>query len=509
MGTPLRVLLVEDSEDDALLLLAELERGGFEPVSERVDNAQDMLDAVRNRSWDVVVSDYVMPSFGGLAALELLRQERSDTPFIIVSGQIGEDVAVEAMRAGADDYATKSNLQRLVPAIRRELRDAAVRRGRAAAEVALAESEERWRRIVETAMEGIWLLDADAKTTYVNRRMVDMLGYSAEEMLGKPEYAFADETAAADVQAAIAGAAQNPERRWDVCFRHRDGHDVWALVSATARFDESGRVAGHLVMLSDITERKVAERDLRMAYHREHHIADVLQRALLLDVDMDFGGYRVVARYQPALEESDVGGDFYDVFELAPERLALAMGDVSGKGLSAAVHTAMAKYMTRAYAHEDGDPAEVMRRLNSAMYEYTPAELFVTLFYGVLDSEARTLTYCDAGHDLPFLCRRATGEILPLEATGPLAGAFKAADFECRSIELGPGDLLLVYTDGITDARGANESLGVDGLTKVLRSALDREPVEIIDRVFEAAFSAADGKMRDDAAVFVLAAPTA
>lgn len=507
MGTPLRLLLVEDSEDDALLLLAELQDGGFEPICERVENAESMLDALRTQSWDVVVSDYVMPRFGGLQALELLRRERADIPFIIVSGQIGEDVAVDAMRAGADDYTTKGNLERLVPAITRELRDSAVRRSRAAAEAALARSEESYRRIVETSMEGIWLLDATGKTTYANQQMADLLGCGIEEMLGLPEYAFADGAETAGIKLALQQAEENPTRKRDVRFRHKDGRDVWTLLSATAIFDESGKLTGHLAMVSDITERKAAETALEAAYDREHRIADVLQRALLVDVDREVDGYRIAARYQPALNESDVGGDFYDVFDLNSHRLALAMGDVSGKGLSAAVHTAMAKYMTRAYAHQNGEPASVVHLLNRAMYAYTPTELFVSLFYGVLDTEVHCLTYCDAGHELPVLFRGATGRIDRLEATGPLAAAFEEATFECRQVELHRGDVLLVYTDGITDARMGGEAFGIEGLSEVLRRVASREPHEILDEVFAAALEASGGAMRDDAAAFVLAAP--
>src|SRR5574341_1217348 len=126
MSKLLRILLVEDSEDDALLLLRELKRGGYEPRYERVETPDAMREALANREWDIVISDYVLPSFSGLAALEVLNESGLDLPFIIVSGNIGEDIAVGAMRAGAHDYIIKGNLARLVPAVERELRDAVV-----------------------------------------------------------------------------------------------------------------------------------------------------------------------------------------------------------------------------------------------------------------------------------------------------------------------------------------------------------------------------------------------
>src|SRR5712691_2621631 len=134
MRVPLRVLIAEDSEDDARLLLRELQHAGYQPTHERVDTPAAMTSALDRHAWDLVIGDYSMPAFSGPAALALLRARDPDTPFIFVSGTIGEDVAVEAMKAGAQDFLTKDNLKRLVPAIERELRDASVRRERRAGE---------------------------------------------------------------------------------------------------------------------------------------------------------------------------------------------------------------------------------------------------------------------------------------------------------------------------------------------------------------------------------------
>jgi len=107
---PLRILVIEDSEDDAIHLIRELRRGGYEPFYERVDSADAMSSALSQRPWDLVISDYVLPQFSGPAALQLLKETGVDLPFIIVSGNIGEDIAVEAMKAGAHDYIIKGNL---------------------------------------------------------------------------------------------------------------------------------------------------------------------------------------------------------------------------------------------------------------------------------------------------------------------------------------------------------------------------------------------------------------
>src|SRR5437762_4224738 len=139
MRVPLRVLIAEDSEDDARLLLRELQQAGYQPTHERVDTPAAMTTALDRHAWDLVIGDYSMPAFSGPAALALLRARDPDTPFIFVSGTIGEDVAVEAMKAGAQDFLTKGNLRRLIPAIQRELRDTEVRRERRRAQTALLE----------------------------------------------------------------------------------------------------------------------------------------------------------------------------------------------------------------------------------------------------------------------------------------------------------------------------------------------------------------------------------
>src|ERR671912_1787104 len=177
MGIPLSVLLVEDSENDALLLVRMLRRGGYNPTWERVETAAAMETALDGRSWDLVISDHSMPTFSSLAALELLRTKGFvDLPFIIVSGQIGEDAAVSAMKAGAHDYLMKDNLARLNSAIERELRDAEVRRER-------RQAEEKYRSIFENAIEGIFQSTVDGRFLTANPAMARMLGYESPEEL--------------------------------------------------------------------------------------------------------------------------------------------------------------------------------------------------------------------------------------------------------------------------------------------------------------------------------------
>ncbi|MBI4516535.1 MAG: PAS domain-containing protein [Deltaproteobacteria bacterium] len=166
--TPLRVLVVEDSEDDALLVIAELRRGAFEPRWMRVETAETMAAALAQQPWDVILADYEMPHFSGPAALKLVREARHDLPFIMVSGTIGEEVAVAMMRAGAHDYVMKTNLTRLSAAVARELRDAEERRLRSAAEVALRDSEARFQAFMDHSPAVAFIKDDAGRYVYVS-----------------------------------------------------------------------------------------------------------------------------------------------------------------------------------------------------------------------------------------------------------------------------------------------------------------------------------------------------
>jgi len=136
----LRVLIVEDSEDDTILLVEALKSGDFDPAFDRVDTEADMRNALARQQWDIIISDYRIPGFGGLEALHILKESKLDLPFIILSGAIGEETAVEAMKAGAHDYIMKSNMARIIPAVRRELREAEIRRKSKRAEAKLVET---------------------------------------------------------------------------------------------------------------------------------------------------------------------------------------------------------------------------------------------------------------------------------------------------------------------------------------------------------------------------------
>src|SRR5437762_9549974 len=183
--TPLRVLIIEDSEFDARILVNTLRQGGYQPVFLRVETAEAMRTALKEQQWDMILSDYNMPSFSAPAALSIVQESGLDLPFIIISGGIGEDVAVAAMKAGANDYLMKGNLARLAPAVERELREAEIRAARRRAEEALRESEQRYRLLWENSTDAVVLVDSESLIQFANPAVEEIFGYKSSELAGQ------------------------------------------------------------------------------------------------------------------------------------------------------------------------------------------------------------------------------------------------------------------------------------------------------------------------------------
>jgi diguanylate cyclase (GGDEF)-like protein/PAS domain S-box-containing protein len=286
MSTPIRILLVEDSEDDAELLLLELRDGGYEPTYERIDTAPALRAALARGGWDLVISDYSMPQFNALAALALLRESGLDLPFIIVSGAIGEGTAVSAMKAGAHDYIMKDNLARLLPAIERELREAAGRREHKRAAEALRESEERYALAARAANDGLWDWYLPDNTMYFSLRWKTMLGYEDHEISSSPDEWFSrvhqDDLGhmQARITAHLTGSTphfEHEHRMW-----HKDGTYRWILSRGIAVQDVKGNVYRMAGSQTDITERKRAEEQLLYdAFHDT--LTGLPNRAVLME----------------------------------------------------------------------------------------------------------------------------------------------------------------------------------------------------------------------------------
>jgi two-component system, NarL family, sensor histidine kinase UhpB len=326
MGAPLRVLLVEDSEDDALLLLRVLRRGGFDPTWERVDTAAAMEAALDGRGWDLVISDHGMPAFDSSAALELLRRKGFvDLPFIIVSGQIGEDAAVAAMKAGVHDYLMKDNLARLNSAIERELREAGVRRER-------RQAEEKYRSIFENAVEGIFQTTVDGRFLTANPAMARMLGYETpEELLGAissvRDQLYVEPGRREDFyQLALRDGFVSG---FEVQMHRNDGTLVWVSANARAVYDADGSISGYEGTVEDITERKRAEEALREIREAERRrIARELHDVVLQDLTYALQSMQVLRRMPEGLDREKETGRQVEALKRAVGGLRDAIYDL-------------------------------------------------------------------------------------------------------------------------------------------------------------------------------------
>jgi len=264
MNPSLRILIVEDSEYDVDLLQRTLQRGGYEIASTVVDTPEAMRAALAQQDWDVITSDHAMPCFSAPAALVLAKDICPEVPFIIVSGEINLNLAVSLMRGGAQDYIPKGELARLVPAIARELRDVEARRARQQVEEALHVSEKRYRRLFESARDGILILDAVSHhITDVNPFMVELLGYAREEFLGKELWEIGVLTDAAASQDAFRVLQETGYIRYeDLPLQTKAG------VRRDVEFVSNVYLEnGHRVIqcnIRDITVRTQADADIRM-----------------------------------------------------------------------------------------------------------------------------------------------------------------------------------------------------------------------------------------------------
>ncbi|GAB4556257.1 MAG: hypothetical protein OHK0023_28370 [Anaerolineae bacterium] len=254
-------MLVEDSEDDALLTVRALSRSHYpQLIHRRVETESEMREALQEEAWDIVLSDYSMPRFSGTDALRVLLDSGLDIPLIVVSGAIGEERAVEIMKAGASDYIMKDNMARLVPAIERELREVESRRARSQAE----DQVSKLSRALEQSSNLIIITDAFGTIEYVNPTFVRVTGYELAEVLEKPYRIINAETtseALAELMWATVGAGGS--WRGELQYRKKDGRLFWGETAFSAIKNQAGVITQYLSVVQDITERKRLELEVQ------------------------------------------------------------------------------------------------------------------------------------------------------------------------------------------------------------------------------------------------------
>ncbi len=278
MKKSIRVLVVEDSEDDAILEVNELRNGGYDPTYERVETPEAMREALRNKKWNCIISDYSMPQFSGLDALHELQKSGIDIPFILVSGTVGEDVAVAAMKAGAHDYIIKDDLTRLTPAIERELREAEIRRQRKRAEEILQTNEQLLSLIYSNVSDVLFYLAVEQDDRFrfisVNRAFLEATGLTENQIVGKLFQEVIPEPAQALVLGNYKEAVRTKKAiRWEEVSVYPAGKK-YGDVRVTPIIDANGNCTHLIGVVHDITERKQTEENLRKLSSAVEQTAD-------------------------------------------------------------------------------------------------------------------------------------------------------------------------------------------------------------------------------------------
>ena len=289
MKSPLRVLIVEDSEDDAMLLRMRLEAGGYDLAPARVDTATDLKAALAGRQWDLILSDYCLPGFDGLEALRLVREHGGDVPLILVSGAVGEELAVAAMRAGAHDFLLKDNLSRLVPAVERELGEAESRSLFRRAQEALRESERNYRIVADNAHAWEFWLDPEGRFLYSSPSCRRVTGYDAEAFLADPKLIEGivypeDRAIYREHTNGVGGECATREVEFRI--NHRDGSVRWISHACQAVHDEDGRFLGVRGSNRDVTDHKRIAEALQQSEARlQTTIENLSEGVIITDIE--------------------------------------------------------------------------------------------------------------------------------------------------------------------------------------------------------------------------------
>ena len=300
--------------------------------------------------------------------------------------------------------------------------------------------------------------------------------------------------------------ARDALRRWDVRallgLTLRSRGSVLGIVyynyhSAPHRFS-----AAELSFADTLAKSITVAIESARLFESQRAIADTLQAALLSLPD-EVPGLEIAHAYRSAAELARIGGDFYDVFEVAEETVAFVLGDVSGKGLEASTLTALAKSTVRAFAYQDHRPAHVMASANAAIASQIDESRFITAVYGTIDMRSGCLTMVCAGHPPPFICIESQCIEHNLERFPPL-GVVPDASFTEFGIDLTPDTLVVLFSDGLIEARDGSVLLGEERVGRIVESSSDRGPQAVVDALIAEAERHTGGDIGDDVAIVVL-----
>ena len=480
----LRVLVVEDSEFDTRMLVGLLRAGGFEPEFERVETEGGMRTALGQAQWEVILADYNLPDFSAPRALEVLQESQLDIPFIIVSGGIGEDTAVAAMKSGAHDYLMKGNLARLVPAVERELREAAVRSSRRQTVKDLRASELRHRSLIENTSDIIAVLDCKGMIQFVSPACERVLGTSAEALIDSDWFALAHGEDRDRLRAEFRQALGHEGKQFAIKgrFAAADGSErVMDITASNLLADEA--IAGVVINARDITER-LKEQAAMHESEEQFRVASEIQQHLFPRKAPQLDGFDIAGASRPA---AATGGDYFDYLTTSDSQLALAIGDVSGHGIGPAMLMAETRAYLRILTRNRNDLSLILTRANTMVGEDVGEERFVTMLLAKLDPEKRTLVYASAGHSPAFILGSDGAVKSELRRTGMPLGVMQDAEYTVsKPLRLAKGDVLVLLTDGLEEtANPEGELFGVDRILQAVQQNRQSKAAKIVESVFE------------------------
>jgi len=356
--------------------------------------------------------------------------------------------------------------------------------------------------IISYLPDATLVIDCEGVVVAWNRAMEVLTGVPAADMVGKGDYEYAIPFYGAR-QPVLANLILMPEAEVESLYAHvqREGDTLvvdtfipklgeaggyfWA--KASPLYDPQGNITGAIETIRDITERRELEARLARS-SAELEIAAEIQQSFLPEVVPQISGFDIAAKSVMALE---VGGDFFDVipFEIMPLEqgtLGILIADVSGKGVPAALFMALSRIVVRVNALWHRDPARAIHDANNVIAQDSKAGMFVTLFYGALSEKTRTLTYVNAGHNPPVVFRGADGALELLTPTGIALGAAENREYSSRTVDIGPGDGLVMYTDGVTEAVDAQlQMFGEERLNAIIRKSAGLCAQDILTSILE------------------------
>lgn len=351
--------------------------------------------------------------------------------------------------------------------------------------------------IVEAAPMAMFMIDTSGRIVVANRRAAEVFGYERDKLLGRHVNDLVPQSARGGHSTRIAEFFANPEPRVmgagrDLLAVDANGSQFPVEIGLTSLSNDTQTYA--VAVVADITRRKQIERDFTAAR--------LVQTAMLPESLPHVAGLDIAARSLPA---ESTGGDFFDFLPLPDGTLGIAIGDASGHGFSAALVVAAAKAYLRALVSSGLDLATLMSRTNKLLLEDLSEGRFVTLFFGNLDTQNWSYSYAGAGHD-GYLLDRDANLKKRLRSTGPPLGWFPEGTYKSDDVSLDPGDILLLMTDGLTEAFSAdNEMFGRDRIFEVIRRTREASSDQIVDEIFREIRSFSEGvEQADDMTIVVM-----